>query len=118
MEQIWQWLMALAARWLSLKDAVEQATGLSESAIHILAGVLLQLAFATVLRRSLRDPLPWGLLLLLELVNEGLDLTEDWPGEVGRQIGESLGDVAATMALPTILMLIARLRPQLLTGRR
>lgn len=118
MEQIWQWLMALAARWLALKDAVEQATGLPESAIHILGGVLLQLAFALVLRRSLRDPLPWGLLLLLELANEALDLTEDWPGEVGRQIGEGLGDVAATMALPTVLLLVARFSPRLLTGGR
>lgn len=111
-------LAAITPGWVAFKDLVEQAMHLPESAIHVLAGVVLQLLFALIMRRSLRDWAPWLGVLLLELANEVLDLTEVWPGEGDRQLAESVSDVFVTMLLPSLLLLVARLRPQLLTGRR
>lgn len=117
MDRIEQFLAAVAPNWVVFKDLVEQATALPESAIHVLGGVVLQLLVALILRRSLRDWLPWLAVLVLELANEALDLTEHWPGEGARQVAESAADVVVTMALPSLLLLVARWRPHLLTGK-
>ena len=85
--------------------------------LHVLAGVMLQLAAARVMRTSVADFRPWLLVLGLELANEAYDLlVEHWP-DPGMQWGEGLKDVLLTMFLPTILLLVARHRSGLLAGR-
>lgn len=103
--------------WYEVKLMVGHATGWPMDMLHVVAGVLLQLLFAAVLRRSVVDVRPWLLVLLLELLNEAHDLwVERWPS-MGMQLGEGLRDVLGTMLLPTLLLVIARTWPSLLAGR-
>jgi hypothetical protein len=79
---------------------------------------MLQLAFAALLRTSIARPLPWLIVLALELANEWTDLTVDvWPNR-SDQIAGSVTDVLLTMVLPTLLLLAARYCPGLLRDRR
>jgi hypothetical protein len=104
--------------WFELKKMAEHAIGWPPDTLHVIAGVLLQLLFAALLRRGLRDPRPWALVLVLELANEAHDLWfERWPS-LTMQVGEGLRDLAGTMLLPTLLLLLARRRPGLLTDGR
>ena len=103
--------------WAQLKDAAELVSGWPPTALHILLGVTGQLLFAALLRTSLADIRPWGVILVLELLNEALDLqVERWPNFV-QQLGEGASDLLATMLLPTLLLLLARYRPGLLAPR-
>jgi len=82
--------------------------------LHVLAGVLLQLGAAAILRTDVADRRPWLLVLVLELANEANDLlVEQWPNP-GMQWGEGAKDVLLTMLLPTLILLVARYRPRLL----
>jgi hypothetical protein len=107
-----------AAAWYRAKTLLKHATGWPMDTLHVLAGVLLQLLIAAVLRRSLASGRVWLVLLLLELANEAYDLWfERWPS-LAMQLGEGLRDVISTMVLPTILLLVARTWPRLLAGKR
>lgn len=110
--------MNLAAPdWYALKQLAEHATGWPMDTLHVLAGVLLQLLTAWLLRTSLADWRPWLAVLLLELLNEGYDLwVERWPS-LAMQLGEGLRDLIGTMLLPTLLLVLARRRPRLLARR-
>lgn len=100
------------------KMFVERAMAFHNDALHVMAGLVLALIFAAVFRRSLAAWLPWCMVLALELVNEANDyFIETWPNEVPQQFGEITKDIALTMALPTLLLIIARRWPHLLTGR-
>ena len=101
-----------------MKLWVEQSTGLNMDALHVHAGVLAQLGFALLLRRSVASAWPWLLLLAVQVANEWWDLTyEIWPTR-DEQWAESIRDTWNTMLLPSILMLMARFAPGLFTGRR
>ena len=97
--------------WYQFKLLVEHASGISMDALHILAGVGLQLSFAALFRVPLNSWRPWLFVLLLLLANEAGDLwVEQWP-EPAMQYGESLKDVFVTMVVPSMLMLGARWVP-------
>lgn len=101
--------------WGEIKDVVEAALRLSEDALHIYAALLVQLAAAFIFRKSVAHPLPWIAVLLLELVNEWADMHNDdlierW------EIEGAFHDLVNTMLLPTLLLLVARYAPQLLTA--
>jgi hypothetical protein len=82
--------------------------------LHVIVGVVLQLAIALLFRTSVSRPLPLLSVLALELINEASDFrAELWP-QPGMQLGESAKDVILTMALPTLIFLVARYRPKLL----
>ncbi len=96
--------------WNDLKEFVVVETGLSRDALHIFVGVGGLLLAALVLRRTLASPLPWLAVLIGELANEAHDLITDgywdepmWPG--------SLRDLIVTLAIPTLLLLLARWAP-------
>ena len=100
--------------WYQLKLFLEHASGISMDALHILVGFLIFLLAAQLLRRSVGSSLPWLALLILELGNEAYDLhVELWP-DPGSQLGEAVKDIMLTMALPTLLLCLARWRPALL----
>jgi hypothetical protein len=100
--------------WLVAKTFIEHMIGFSHDALHVLVGVGLQLLLAAVLRDDMRGWRPWLGVVLLELANEGADLfLEVWPDHA-MQWGESAKDVALTMALPTVLMVVSRHWPRLL----
>jgi hypothetical protein len=106
--------------WHHFKEWLEQASGLDMDALHVHAGILIQIAAAFVLRRPLRSPIPWLVVLAAILANELYDFRyEIWPqSERGLQYAESAKDIWNTMLLPTLVLLLARYRPALFAGRK
>lgn len=101
----------------SVEIFVEHSLGFSHDALHVLVGPCIQLLAGALLRRSIRNLGPWLVVLVLELANEWHDLTvEHWPNPA-LQWGESAKDVLLTMALPTLLMILARYAPGLFVRR-
>lgn len=105
--------------WYEIKHSVELFTGLNEDALHVHVGVLSQLLMALILRRSVASPVPLLILLAAVGANEWFDLTyEIWPSHHrALQFEESIHDAWNTMLLPTVLLLLSRLRPELLVRR-
>lgn len=100
--------------WYQLKLFAEHSTGVSMDALHVIAGVVLQLLMAALFKRSLASWLPLLAVLALEVVNEANDFrVEIWP-DPGMQFGEAAKDVVLTMFVPTLIFLVARYRPKLL----
>ncbi|HMC91561.1 MAG TPA: hypothetical protein VKI45_03785 [Allosphingosinicella sp.] len=109
---------AIPHDWHQAKEWLEHAIGLNMDALHIYFGLGILVAAALILRRPLRSPLPWLVLLLLELGNEYYDWTyEVWPGpERQIQAAEGIRDIWNTMAVPTFLLVASRWFPSLFTG--
>lgn len=100
--------------WYQVKLFLEHASGISMDAWHILLGFILFLLAALVLKKTVAHPLPWLAVLLLEIGNEAYDLhVELWP-DPGSQLGEGFKDILLTMAMPSLLLVVARLKPELL----
>lgn len=104
--------------WYGFKEWLEATSGLDMDALHVHAGILLQLLAALLLRRSLRSPWPWLVVLAATLANEAYDLHfETWPDpDRARQWLEGLKDVVNTMLIPSLLLVLARCAPRLITG--
>ena len=102
--------------WYGVKEFLEQFTGLDMDSLHVHAGVLGQLAAALVLRRSLRSPIPWLLVLAAAIANEAYDFQYEIWVDRGAQLDGGLRDIWNTMLLPTVLMAAARFYPRLLAG--
>jgi hypothetical protein len=114
----WTTISAVFTGWYDVKMIIERAGMVSTDALHVIAGVLLQLLFASILRRPLSAWLPWLLVLGLLLFNEAVDLwVERWPS-LAMQIGEGVKDLLLTMILPTALLVASRISPGLRSGRR
>ena len=100
--------------WYQLKLFAEHSTGVSMDALHVIAGVALQLLVAALLKSSVARPWPLLAVLALEVVNEANDFrVEIWP-DPGMQFGEAVKDIVLTMLIPTLIFVIARRRPRLL----
>jgi hypothetical protein len=103
--------------WHHIKDWIEHAVGLNMDALHVYAGVSIQLGAAIVLRKSLKSPWPWLVVFGVEFANEVYDYTyEVWPDR-DIQFAEGLRDMWNTMVLPTLFLLLARYAPRLIVGR-
>ncbi|MEO5598936.1 MAG: hypothetical protein ABIQ66_09990 [Novosphingobium sp.] len=95
----------VAIFWGDLKLKIGDVTGLSPDALHIYVGLGLLLAASLILRR---DPLKWQCwltLLVLSMVNEGMDLMLDGMGSEEATLGAGLHDLVNTMIAPTMLMI-------------
>jgi hypothetical protein len=102
--------------WYQFKLFLEHSSGISMDALHILVGFAILVLAANLLGRSLASATPWLFLLMLELANEAYDLhVEIWPNRAS-QLGEGVKDIMLTMALPTLVLLLARWKPALLHG--
>jgi hypothetical protein len=102
--------------WHHIKDMIEQTSGLDMDSLHVHAGVLGQMAAALVLRKSVRSPIPWLLLLAAVIANEVYDYRyEVWPNR-DDQLAGGIRDAWNTMLLPTVILLAARFYPRLFTG--
>jgi hypothetical protein len=106
--------------WHQVKAWLEHAVGLNMDALHVYVGLAILLLTALVLRRPLKSPIPWLVLLALELANEYYDWTyEIWPGpDRAIQAAEGVRDIWNTMAVPTLLLVASRWFPGLFIGRR
>lgn len=110
-------LAAAGTGWVEAKAFAERFLGVSNDALHVIVGVVLHLAFAAIWRGSLARFWPWAMVLALQLGNEAADLAaERWPNP-GEQLGESAKDIALTMLLPTVLLMLARFWPAVLGAR-
>ncbi len=103
--------------WIEFKDYLSQVTSLDQDALHVYAAVLIQIGAAALFRRSLASIIPWLTVWAVLIVNEAVDL---WlPREtIGQwQISGGIQDSWNTMALPTLLWLLAYHAPRLMTDR-
>lgn len=104
--------------WYQIKLAVTEATGISRDALHVFGGVAVHLIAALLLRSTLARPAPWVIVWTAAIANEWFDLHyEIWPNRLD-QWAESVVDVAVTVLIPTVLLLLARQAPWLLVGNR
>ena len=95
------------------KVLFEHSLGFSSDAVHVLAGVAIQVAVAMLIRRTLAHWLPLTVVIMLEFANEANDLLqEQWPS-AAMQLGEGMKDILLTLAVPVCLFLLARFRPSL-----
>ena len=114
--RLWKILTGAMASWHQGKLFIEHSVSFGHDALHMLVGVLLWLMFGLLLRRALTTWRPWLWLFAVILWNEAVDLwVEQWPSP-GQQYGEGAKDLLLTMAVPTIMMFAARLRPDLFRG--
>ena len=111
-------MQALALDWYQVKLFVERSTGVSMDALHLVLGVMLFFTAAWVLRTTVDRWRPLLVVLAVELINEVMDFrAEIWP-DFGMQAGEGARDVMLTMAVPTLIFLVARNCPQVLVTDR
>lgn len=98
--------------WLEIKRQIVEITALERDALHIYAGIALQLGAAWLLRWRLSEWRTLIPLLAAELLNEAADLYyEIWPTvDRGLQWSASLHDVFNTLAVPVLIVLIVRRR--------
>ena len=109
----WTVLIGAMKSWHQGKLFVEHSLTISHDSLHMLVGVLLWIVLGLTLRRPLYMWRPWLWLLAATLWNEAVDLwVERWP-DPGQQYGEGAKDLLLTLAVPTMIMLAARLRPDL-----
>ena len=104
--------------WYGIKQWLSLSTGLGMDALHVHAGVLLQLLAALVLRRRLASPLPWLLVLLFVVANEYHDYGYEIWRDRAAQRAEAFRDSWNTLLLPTLIMVLARYAPQLFAEPR
>ncbi|WP_129793629.1 hypothetical protein [Sphingosinicella sp. CPCC 101087] len=103
--------------WYEFKEYLSKITDLDQDALHVYAAVLLHIAAAGLLRRTLASIIPWLAVLAVLVLNEWSDLREPGgPIEEWQVIG-GLKDIWNTMAIPTILLLLGRYSPWLVTDR-
>ena len=110
---VWQTVTAVFSSWYDAKMVIERAGTVSNDALHVIAGVLVQLVAAAILRRPLSAWLPWLVVLAALLFNEAVDLwVERWPS-LGMQVAEGIKDLMLTMLLPSALLAALRCWPNL-----
>jgi hypothetical protein len=110
---VWQALTTAMTAWHQSKVFVEHSLSIEHDALHVLVGVLLWLGFGLLLKRPLTSWVPWTWVLAVIAWNEAVDLwVERWPF-LGQQYGEGAKDLFLTMIVPTIILAMLRLRPEL-----
>jgi hypothetical protein len=100
--------------WEQIKGAISIWTELERDALHIYAAILLQIGSAALLRRSLASPWPWLVVLAAAVANEWLDIHRDGLVEEWER-GAAIHDLWNTLLVPTILALVVRFAPRLVT---
>lgn len=100
------YLADVARSWGQTKMWLSQITGLSPDALHVHVSVLAMLAAAVLWRRRVDHVLPWVTVLIAEVANEALDLSNPAGGE--NTIHASVHDLLNTMFLPTVILICLR----------
>jgi hypothetical protein len=97
---------AAGRTYLQVKGRLEQSIPFDSGWLHLMAGPLIFVAAAFLLRKPLSSWWPWLVVLFFEGLNEILDLTlGSW---APREFALNATDVLLTMALPTAVLAIAR----------
>ncbi len=104
---------AAFSSWTEAKVFLEESVAVSTESLHVVAGVLIQLLAAALLRKPVSSASPWLVVLAIASVNEFMDLSiEQWP-RPAMQFGEGVNDLLVTMLLPTVLLITARKTPRI-----
>lgn len=103
--------------WVGLQNEAARML-LEKDALHIYAGLMIQLTAAKLSHRSLGHVLPWLSVLGLELINEFIDILRGGePRLMAWQVVSGVHDIINTMILPTVLLLLCRRAPELFIWR-
>ncbi len=104
---------AVFTSWEEAKLFLEHSIDVSTESLHVIAGVLILLLAAGLLRKPVSNLWPWFVVLALTCLNEFIDLwSSQWP-HPGMQFGESVKDVVVTMLLPSVLLFTTEKTPAL-----
>lgn len=100
--------------WLDLKTGFSDAIGLSRDVLHVLTGLGVQALLVLAFRSWFGARWPLGVVALLVIGNEWLDLTQEvWPGDDRIvQWWESAKDLVTTLTTPVALALLCRWAPE------
>jgi hypothetical protein len=99
----------LVRYWTDAKFGVEQSVPIGDHWLHFIVGPVIFLAAALAMRRPVSDFGPWLVLLGLAVVNEVVDVVVGaWTPEQAVNFGDSLSDLIMTMAIPTVVLVVAR----------
>jgi hypothetical protein len=98
--------------YATIKSAIADDTGLANTILHIHAGLAILMIARIAMRRSLGSFVPFAVVLMLELLNEGIDRINHgswrWP--------DTTSDLANTLFWPFIISVGVRLRPMPIRG--
>ena len=95
--------------WLDAKFGVEQTIPIGDHWLHFVAGPLILVAAALIMRRPLSNYGPWLAVLILAIVNELVDVAVAlFTPEQSVHLGDSLSDVLMTISVPTVVLIAAR----------
>ena len=97
--------MNLPALYARLIQSIGDGTGVTDSLLHVHAGMAILILTRVITRRSLATPLPLIVVAIAEAANEVMDRLHygSWRWE------DTLGDVANTLFWPCVLFLGLRL---------
>lgn len=93
--------------YATLKEAIQNDTGLANTILHIHAGMLILCLARILLRHRLGSMLPFLSVVALELINEIIDYSNhgSWRWH------DTSVDVISTLFWPLVISLAARIRP-------
>jgi hypothetical protein len=98
--------MHIPALYQSLVIWISDGTGLSDSLLHIHAGMIVFSFARLVSRKGLGTFIPFAFVGGAELGNETLDFLGH-----GMRWGDTLSDIANTLFWPLVVTVVVRLRP-------
>lgn len=87
----------------NLKIVLTDLLNLSRDALHIHVGLGIYFLALLLLRRGAASPIPWVIVLAIELVNEVLDLNHEV------DLTGAIVDILNTMLWPTIALIVAQI---------
>lgn len=110
-------VLDMAWSWQEAKLFLRHSLAFSLDAVHVIAGVVVMVGAALLLRKPVSSPTPWLVVFALSCLNEIIDLfVQEWP-HPGMAYGESMKDLLLTMLLPTLLLLTSRSFPRIYAAR-
>jgi hypothetical protein len=87
--------------WHQLKQTIKDGTNVTDVGMHVLLGIGIYIVLLVALRRP---KTAFGILFLLNLANETIDLLEGATSSSG--LGSAFMDSLATLAAPLSIMLL------------
>lgn len=101
------------AQWTAWKRDMVGVTDLDRDALHIYAGLAVQIATALLTRRKLGDWLPWLAVAAMAGAVEAADIYAEVWHSLALQIAKAVHDFVNTMIVPTLLLILSRRWPDL-----
>lgn len=106
-------MITLARHWNLFVNWVGDGTGLSDTILHVHAGLAVLLIARLVTGRSLGTLVPLSCVVAAEAANEILDRINFG----GWRWADTLSDIGNTLWWPTVICLAVRLRPMVRRDR-